>query len=101
MHWQQCSLYVVILHNQPVKEAKVILNVATPNTKLILLKNIVPYTVVSIEQNTPGDKVPVPPAPLLPNLGAVNLPCYFVDIHVHARLFSLVLCPIVNWVSLH
>ena len=78
-----------------------ILNVATPNTKLILLKNIVPYTVVSIEQNTPSDKVPVPPALLLPNLGAVNLPCYFVDIHVHARLFSLVLCPIVNWVSLH
>jgi hypothetical protein len=79
----------------------VILNVATPNTKLILLENIVPYAVVGIEQNTPGDKVPVPPAPLLPNLGTVNLLCYFVDIHVHARLISLVLCLIVNWVSLH
>jgi hypothetical protein len=84
-----------VLHNWPAEEAKVILKAlrasATPNTKLILLENIVPYAIVGLEQNTPGDEVPVLPAPLLPNLGAVNLQCYFADMHVRARLFPLVL----------
>ncbi|KIM79869.1 hypothetical protein PILCRDRAFT_790698 [Piloderma croceum F 1598] len=81
-----------VLHNWPAEEAKVILKAlrasATPNTKLILLENIVPYAIVGLEQNTPGDEVPVLPAPLLPNLGAVNLQCYFADMHMMLLLNS-------------
>lgn len=58
---------------------------ATPNTRLILLENIVPYAVAGPEQNTPGDKAPVPPAPFLPNLGVVNLSCYIAGMHVRER----------------
>jgi len=46
---------------------------ATPETKLTLMEYIVPYAVAGPEQTTPGDKVPVPPAPVLPNLGYCEL----------------------------
>jgi len=75
-----------ILHDWPTEKAKLILKAlrlsATPDTRLILLENIVPYAVAVLEQNTPGDKAPVPPAPLLPNFGVANLPCYLADIHM-------------------
>jgi len=76
-----------ILHDWPAEKAKLILKAlrhsATPNTKLILMENIVPYAVSGPEQNIPGDKVPFP---LLPNLGVVNLGCYISDIHVRSGL---------------
>jgi hypothetical protein len=78
-----------VLHDWPAEKAKLILKAlrpsATPDTKLILMENIVPYAVAGSEQNIPGDKAPVPPAPLLPNLGVVNLACYIADIHVRVR----------------
>jgi len=78
-----------VLHDWPTVKAKLILKAlrlsVTPNTRLILLENIVPYAVAGLEQNAPGDKVPVPPAPLLPNLGVVNLSCYIADMHVRER----------------
>ncbi|KIM88279.1 hypothetical protein PILCRDRAFT_3298, partial [Piloderma croceum F 1598] len=51
-----------VLHDRPTENAKLILKAlrlsATPNMKLILLENIVPYAVAGLELNTPGDKVP-------------------------------------------
>jgi hypothetical protein len=44
-----------VLHDWPTEKAKLILKAlrlsATPNTKLILLENIVPYAVAGLEQN--------------------------------------------------
>ncbi|KIM88278.1 hypothetical protein PILCRDRAFT_62458, partial [Piloderma croceum F 1598] len=81
-----------VLHDRPTEKAKLILKAlclsAAPNMKLILLENIVPYAVAGLELNTPGDKVPVPPAPLLPHLGMVNLSCYIADIHMMLCLNS-------------
>jgi hypothetical protein len=80
-----------ILHDWPAEKAKLILKAlrpsATQNTKLILLENIVPYAVDGLEKNIPGEKVPIPPAPLLPNLGVVNLACYIADMHVRVDSF--------------
>lgn len=80
-----------VLHDWPAEKAKLILKAlrpsAAPNTKLVLLENLVPYAVPGLEQNIPGDKVSVPPAPLLPNLGAVNFFCYMVDMHVRPEAF--------------
>ena len=82
-----------VLHDWPAEKAKLILKAlrpsATPDTKLILMENVVPYAVSEFEQNAPGDKVSTPPAPLLPNLGVVNLACYIADIHVRAGFLAL------------
>lgn len=59
---------------------------ASSNTKLVLMEHIVPHAVFGLAQNTLGDKVPIPPAPLLPNLGIVSLGCYVLDLAVRARL---------------
>jgi len=81
-----------VLHNWSTEKAKSILKAlrpsATPNTKLVLMENIVPYAAPGLEQNTPGDKFSVPPAPLLPNLGVVNFACYVSDIHMMLCLNS-------------
>ncbi|KIM79035.1 hypothetical protein PILCRDRAFT_823892 [Piloderma croceum F 1598] len=81
-----------VLHDWPAEKAKLILKAlrpsATQNTKLILLENIVPYAIAGHEQKIPGEKMPVPPTPLLPNLGVVNLACYIADMHMMLCLNS-------------
>jgi hypothetical protein len=86
-----------VLHDWPDDKAKLILKAlrpsATPNTKLILMENIVPYAAADIEEKIPGDKFLSPPAPLLPNFGVVNFGCYVADIHVRIGLSSSLLIP--------
>jgi len=75
-----------VLHDWPAEKAKSILKAlrpsATPNTKLIVLDQILPHAVPGLEENNPGDKISIPPVPLLPNWGAVNVSCYMTDIHM-------------------
>lgn len=56
---------------------------AKPTTQLIVVDNIMAYacedpSVAAI----PGATLPLPPAPLLPNLGEANSSPYLLDIHV-------------------
>lgn len=78
-----------VLHDWPAEKAQSILKAlrpsATPNTKLIVLDQILPHAVPGLEENNPGDKISIPPVPLLPNWGAVNVSCYMTDIHVRAN----------------
>ncbi|KAJ6601633.1 O-methyltransferase [Mycena sp. CBHHK59/15] len=54
---------------------------ATPETKLVTVDTIVPYTCcdTSVTESIPGAVIPPAPAPLLPNLGAASNMKYWVD----------------------
>ncbi|TFK38801.1 O-methyltransferase [Crucibulum laeve] len=57
---------------------------ATPETKLIVVDVIVPYTCrASITDQIPGAAVPSVPEPLLPNLGAANNTSYWWDLQMY------------------
>ncbi|KAF8990766.1 O-methyltransferase [Cyathus striatus] len=58
--------------------------VATPDTKLVSVDVIMPYTCkASITDEIPGASLPVAPEPLLPSMGAVNNMAYWLDLHMH------------------
>lgn len=57
---------------------------------MVIMENIPPYATSNVGEGILiGDQVTPPPAPLLANLGAVNLLCYNVDMHVSACYPSL------------
>ena len=56
---------------------------ATPDTRLIIVDNLMSYACVSEELKTiPGALPPLPPAPLLPNGGHAGAIAYYQDIQV-------------------
>jgi len=57
---------------------------ATPNTKLLIIDQIVPYAckVEDDYRNIIGSEGPVHPKPLLPNLGEANSVAYFGDLQM-------------------
>ena len=56
---------------------------ATPETKLVVVDQVVPYASKSLEVDAiPGAAKPPTPAALLPNLGAASATVYWSDLHV-------------------
>lgn len=57
---------------------------AGPSTQLVVVDSIIGYACSNAEnvENIPGAKMPLPPPPLLPNLGASGALPYFVDMQV-------------------
>lgn len=59
---------------------------ATPETKLVTVDCIVPYSCsAAITEEIPGAALPPVPAPLLPSLGKVNSLAYQLDLQVRLR----------------
>ncbi|KAJ6478129.1 O-methyltransferase [Mycena vitilis] len=60
---------------------------ATPKSKLVIVDQIIPYATESaLVDSIPGTARPLPPAPLLRNMGAANAVPYWADIHMFALL---------------
>lgn len=56
---------------------------ATPNTRLVIVDNLMSFACVNEElKKIPGALPPLPPAPLLPNGGHSSTIAYFEDIQV-------------------
>jgi hypothetical protein len=77
-----------ITHDWPNEYAKRILkhlgDTAQPSTKLVLMDNIVPYTVPG-DTDIPGAQVSPVPYPLLANLGIANFNSVWLDLHVRVH----------------
>ena len=79
-----------ILHDWPDDECiqilKTLRTAARPVTQLILKGIVVNYACAELPPSSiPGNEVPTPPTPLLPNGGHANAFDYLIDMHV--RLF--------------
>lgn len=57
---------------------------AEPSTKLVIMDQIVPYACSSGDTfaDIPGAEVPLPPSPLLANLGVAKIQTPFMDLNV-------------------
>jgi hypothetical protein len=77
-----------ITHDWPDAHAKKILKqlrvAAQSYTKLIIYEFLVPYAAPSNKEfsHIPGAEVPIPPYPLLPNLGPVSNTTVLADLQV-------------------
>lgn len=61
---------------------------ATPDTKLVTVDCIVPYSCpATITEEIPGAALPAAPPPLLPSLGEASSLAYQLDLQVRAALF--------------
>ncbi|KAJ7656543.1 hypothetical protein B0H17DRAFT_956099, partial [Mycena rosella] len=60
-----------------VKILRLLREAADKSTKLIIVDNILSYACK--ETVIPGAELPLPPAPLLPNLGHTNVIAYYTD----------------------
>ena len=81
-----------ILHDWPDEECVQILKVlraaARPATQLILKGVVISYACAEAPPSTiPGNDVPLPPAPLLPNGGHAGVFDHLIDIHVSLGVF--------------
>ena len=88
----------IVLHDWADPYAKVILKhlraAATPDTKLVVVDAIMPYTChASILDDVDGAQLPDIPSPLLPSLGRANSYAFQVDMEVsrlwHEKGFPL------------
>ncbi|KAJ7479885.1 O-methyltransferase [Mycena latifolia] len=80
-----------IIHDWPDDAAVKILaqlrSAATPDAKLVVVDQIIPYATESdLVNSIPGMARPAPPAPLLRNMGAAMAVPYWADIHMYALL---------------
>lgn len=62
---------------------------ATPNTKLVVIDSIIPYSCAVDDSSIPGFEYPRAPAPLLANLGAANILPYIVDMSMNMQFNAL------------
>lgn len=85
----------LIIHDYGLTNATRILrnlrDVATPDTKLILIEQVVPYACIdenesSINNNIPGARESRPPPPLLANLGKASAMGYLGDLQMYVAL---------------
>lgn len=77
--WPNASVQTILRHLRDAAQA---------DTKLVLSEQIVPYVCPSTDVfvDIPGADMPLPPAPLLPNLGIVSSMMYALDMQV--RFYS-------------
>ncbi|PFH49323.1 hypothetical protein AMATHDRAFT_147951 [Amanita thiersii Skay4041] len=85
----------MVMHDHGRNTAAAILrnlrSAASSDTKLLIVDQIVPYAcpdknALAIEENIPGAKQPVPPKPLLTNLGKANAIAYLGDLQMYVGL---------------
>ncbi|KAJ7730737.1 S-adenosyl-L-methionine-dependent methyltransferase [Mycena metata] len=66
-----------------VKILRILRAVADESTKLLLVDNIVPYACNETQsKDIPGAERPLPPPPLLPNLGHAGIIAYYTDLNM-------------------
>ncbi|KAJ7159946.1 O-methyltransferase [Mycena crocata] len=75
-----------IVHDWPDDSAVRILahlrSSAAPGSKLVIVDQIIPYATESkLENSIPGTARPIPPAPLLRNMGTASAVAYWADMH--------------------
>lgn len=68
-----------------VKILRRLADAATPETKLVLVDNIIPYACPSGDLSIPGYREPDPPYPLLANLGGANTLPYGYDLSMYVH----------------
>lgn len=61
---------------------------AGPSTQLIIMDNIISYASpqCTIPEEIPGETIPIPPEPLLPNWGEANIMPYLADMQMLTAL---------------
>ncbi|KAJ7183469.1 hypothetical protein C8R46DRAFT_885045, partial [Mycena filopes] len=80
-----------IMHDYPDEGAIKIMTQlrtsATPNTRLVVVDQIIPYATESaLADSIPGMARPAPPAPFLRNMGVAMAIPYWADLHMYALL---------------
>lgn len=78
-----------IVHNWSDRYAGRILqqlrDAATPNTKLVIIDSIIPYSCPGNDTSVTGFEPTQPPAPLLANMGAANMLPYIIDLAMYVH----------------